>query len=150
MPAGRANLELVARTVGKVGYEDLPDAGRHQLPHRMRAAVPAIEVPDHAHPLRVRRPHGEMNASHPGNRKTMRAQLLPCAVMRAFAEKVEVEVGEDLAELIGVDDVARRRPFAYAEPVREVLDTPVEGYRRLEQPIGSTALHAEHPVVGDQ
>ena len=73
----------------------------------MHAAVPAVEVADHAHALRVGRPHGEVHAGDAADRHHVRAELLPRAKVRALAEQVQVEVGEDLTELIGIDDLAR-------------------------------------------
>ena len=116
----------------------------------MRAAVPAIEVADDADALRVGRPDGEVHAGDAADRQAMGAELLPRAVVRPLAEQVQIEVGEDLAELIGIDDVAGDGAFAHAEAVGEVLRAAVERHRRLEQPVGPPALHAVDPVVRDQ
>jgi hypothetical protein len=70
--------------------------------------------------------------------------------MGALAEEVEVEIREDLAKLVGIDDVAGDGAFADAEAVRKVLRPSLEGHRRLEQPVGPPPLHPEHPIVGDQ
>ena len=61
-PALRANLELVLFAVRQIGNEQLPHAGRGQQPHRVHAAVPPVEVADHADAIGVRRPHREMHA----------------------------------------------------------------------------------------
>ena len=58
----RANLELVALAVRQIGHENLPDAGGREQPHRVDAAVPAVEVADDADAIGVGRPHGEVHA----------------------------------------------------------------------------------------
>jgi hypothetical protein len=150
VPRRGADLELIAVAVGEIGYENLPHARRHQAPHDVRAPVPVIEVADHAHALRVGRPHREVHAGDAAYCQTMGAKLLPGPVMGPFAEQVQIEVGEDLAELVGIDDVAGDPAFAHAEAVGEVLRTAVERQRRLEQAVRPPALHAVHPIVGDQ
>ncbi len=54
-----ADLELVPGALADPGHEDLPDARSAERAHRMGMPVPEIEVPDHPHAARVRRPDGE-------------------------------------------------------------------------------------------
>ena len=75
----------------------------------MDAAVPAVEVADHADAIGVGRPHREVHADGRADGDAVRAELLERAVMGALAEQVEIEVGQDAAVAIGIvdlDDVA--------------------------------------------
>ena len=79
----------------------------------------------------------------------VRAELLPRAVVRALAEQMQVEVGQDLAELVGIDDVARDVAFVHAEAVGEVARRGRRAERRLEQPVGTPPRASAYtPVVG--
>ena len=83
-------------------------AGREQ-PHRVDAAVPAVEVADHADAIGVGRPHAR-NATPVvvPTVDAVRAELLEGAEVRAFAEQMQIEVGEDAAvaiRIVDLDDV---------------------------------------------
>ena len=106
-PVARANLELVFLAVGQIRDEDFPDAGRHEQPHRVHAAVPPVEVADHADAIGVRRPHGEVHAGRRADRDPVRAELLEDAMVRAFAEQVQIEIGEHAAVAIRIVDLDR-------------------------------------------
>ena len=78
--------------------EQFPNAGRTKFAHGVGASVPAIEIADHAHGMRVWRPYGERGANHLlaiyAFRRTHRiviaehmcAKCLPQALVTAFAE----------------------------------------------------------------
>src|SRR5690606_95277 len=68
-----ADLELVHAFV-EPRHEQLPDAARAEVAHGVAAAVPAVEVPDDAHALRVRRPYGEQRAGDAVERPRVGAQ----------------------------------------------------------------------------
>ena len=59
-----ANLIFIMRPFFNAWDEQLPNAGRTEMPHRMKPAVPTVEVADHTDPLRVRRPDRETGARH--------------------------------------------------------------------------------------
>ena len=59
------HLVFVDLALAEIGNEELPDAGGAPVAHRVPAAVPVIEVADHADPLRVRCPDREMDALEP-------------------------------------------------------------------------------------
>ena len=59
------HLVLVDLALAEIGNEKLPDAGGAAISHRVPAAVPVIEIADHADALRVRGPDGEMDAANP-------------------------------------------------------------------------------------
>ena len=81
---------------------------------------------------------------------TMRAELLPRAQVRALAEQVQVEVRQDLAELIGIGDLARASVFMRAESIREIRRASLERQPRLEQAVGMPAWHRRDLPVGDR
>ncbi len=114
----RADLEFVAFAVGEPGQKDLPDAARREKPHRVHAAVPRVEVADHAHAIGIRRPHGEVDAGGRPHLDAMRAEFFERAMMRAFAEQMQIEIGQHTAVPIGIidlDDVIAG--IADAEPI---------------------------------
>ncbi len=88
----RANLELVLFAVGKIGNENLPDAGRDEQPHRVNAAVPAVEIADQADAIGVGRPHGKVHASGRADDEAVRAELFERTQVGPLAEQVEIEV----------------------------------------------------------
>src|SRR5207247_691326 len=57
----RLDFKLVALARAQLRKEQLPDTGGAAHAHRVPAAVPSIEVADHADALRMRRPDGEMH-----------------------------------------------------------------------------------------
>src|SRR5262249_59540458 len=101
MTAARPDLELVAGAIREVGYEDLPDAQRDELAHRVHAPVPSVDVADDADPLGVRRPDREAHARATPDLHLAAAELLPCPVARALAQQVQVELAQDLPDLVG-------------------------------------------------
>jgi hypothetical protein len=62
-----------------------PDAAGAAAAHRRHPAIPGIEIADHAHAFRIRRPHAEMNPAHAGYLAHMRTELLVIEVVRALA-----------------------------------------------------------------
>jgi hypothetical protein len=110
-----------------------------------------IEVADDADALRVRRPDGEVNAGDRADAQPVRAELVPRAVVRAFAHQVEVEVAEDLSELVRVGDVPDDTAFVQTEFVCELMRRPsVERHDRLEQPFGPPPSHRNDAGGGHQ
>ena len=102
------------------------------------AAVPAVEVADHADAIGVGRPHGEMHAGRSIRRViAVRAELLERAVVRAFAEQVQIEIGQHAAVAIRVvefDHVTAGKLDAQTvvgtrRPARTVSNSP-GGFRR--------------------
>ena len=104
-PGPRPNLELVLFTVGQIGNEDLPDAGRHQQPHRVHAAIPEVEVADDADAIRVRRPDREMHAGRGPDGDAVSAELFEHTEMRPLAEQMQIEIGQHAAVPVRVVDL---------------------------------------------
>jgi hypothetical protein len=107
--------------------EDLPEAVAAH-PHGMTAAVPEIEVADHADPTGVGSEHRERDARRAVDHHRMRAELLVETRMRALGEQVEIELGQHRRKSIGVfqldDAVAETRPDVVAR--RSVGQAPHE------------------------
>src|SRR5262245_8955755 len=136
MPGGRSNFELVAASLGQLGDEDLPHAGRHQLAHWVRAAVPPIEITDDADALRVRSPHGEVNAREAVNGQSPAAKLLPGPIVRPFREQMEVEVPQNLTKPIWIDEFPQRAALVHAKAIEEIPRRPsVRIDEQLEQAV---------------
>ena len=97
-----ANLEFVMRSFVHAGEENFPNARGNELAHRVGAAVPVVEVPDHAHTLGGGRPHREMHAGHLVDHLHMGAEFFVDVVVRAFVEKIDIHLAEHRTERVGV------------------------------------------------
>ena len=62
--------------------------------HRQAPIVPAAEVPDDAHALRVRRPDREAHPVHPVQLTRVSAEGLPETPVRALGDQVHVDVAD--------------------------------------------------------
>jgi hypothetical protein len=62
--------------------------------HDVPPPVPAIEVADEAHTLRIRRPDRKVRSTHPIMLARVRPQFLIDMVVIALAEQMQVEVGD--------------------------------------------------------
>ena len=101
------DLELVVIADAGLRNEQLPIADAAHA-HRMPPPVPEIEIADDADALGVRRQHHEGHAVDAVQRHRMRAELVVDPLMGAFAEQMEIEVGQDRRKAVGVvqlDDV---------------------------------------------
>ena len=98
---GAEDHELVVRAGADVGHEQLPDAGDAELPHRVLAAVPAVEVALDADALGVRRPHRERRAGDrrrwARRRAHVRAQHVPELLVAALVDQVQVDLARGWA-----------------------------------------------------
>ena len=102
----RLDLVLVDRALAQIRDEQLPDAGAAALAHRVRPAIPAVEVADHAHALGVGRPDGEDDARGAAVLDDVGAELLIRAEVVALVEKLQVEVAQDGQEAVRVATLA--------------------------------------------
>src|SRR5580704_16582128 len=103
----RLNFELVQRAFVEARNEKLPESRLAAYSHRVNPAVPEIKISDDADAQGVRRPHAEVNAANAGHFAYVRAKLFVFLVMRAFARKVEIVVGEQRRESVSVKRVER-------------------------------------------
>src|SRR6185437_17094352 len=65
----RLDFVFVERPRRHVGKEYIPESGSRMKLHRVTAAIPVVEVADHAHAPRVRRPYdkgGTLDTVHHG------------------------------------------------------------------------------------
>ncbi len=112
---GANHFELVGIALAEIGDEDFPVAAGPDRPHRVDAAVPGVEVADHADPPRIRRPHREVHAGADAVRDRVRAEFIERLEVRAFAEQMNIEVGQHRTVAIGVIDLDRH-PFRPQKP----------------------------------
>jgi hypothetical protein len=89
--------------------------------HLVGAAIPAVEVADHAHGIGIGGPDGEVDTGDASDRMQLRAELLVALPVAAFAEQVEVIVGQHRGERIGVVE--------FANTLRAIVDAKQVGGR---------------------
>ena len=97
-----ADLVLVAGAFAQPRNEDLPEAAGDMLPHGMAAAVPGVEVADHAHAGGVRGPDGEVHPVHAVDGPQLRPEPGIALPMPAFVEQVTVVIGQQRREGVWV------------------------------------------------
>src|SRR5690606_26277340 len=85
-----ADLVLIERARVEPRHEELPDAGPAAHGERVAAAVPAVELADHADPLGVRRPDGEPHAANAVAFVEMCAERAVRALVEAASEPLEL------------------------------------------------------------
>ena len=105
----------------------------------MDAAVPAVEVADHADAVRVGRPDGEMHADGGSDVDPVRAQLLQGAVLRPLVEQVQIVIGQDAPVPVRIVDlgdaaVAKDDPQTV---VGRLAASVLVGHVQLEHPVGA-------------
>ncbi len=125
------DLEFVQFLRANPRQEQLPDPRATAGAHGVDPTVPGVEVPDHAHPLGVGGPDGELHAGDAGDRAGVGAQEAVGVPVPPLAEEVQVEVGELGRKGVGVD-----QPVNVALPVG-----PVDLVARRDQ--GGVALPDE-------
>ena len=140
------DLVLVDFALAEVGDEDLPDPRRAAVAHRVPAAVPVIEVADHADSLRIRGPDGEVDAAKPSMRPDVGTQPLVIAIVRPFAQQVQVEIGQHRPERVGIDKLPRM-PLVVLDPqpIRERAWPAGEDGRRKNHRGGSAPSATRSP-----
>ena len=67
-----------------------------------RRAIPIVEIADDADALCVGRPDGEVDAFHAADVAQMGAELGVALPVRAFAEQVQIVLGEQRREGVGI------------------------------------------------
>ncbi|MNS29231.1 hypothetical protein D3C72_612260 [compost metagenome] len=125
----RADAVLVDRARLHAGDEGLPDA-RAGLLHGVGVPLPLVEVADHRDLGRVRRPDREVRARHAVELARVRAQLLVGAVVGAFGQQVDVELGQKWRRHAGILPVRRWRRVRPVNLVYSVIPMPVTPGRR--------------------
>ena len=95
------DIEFVVIAGRGVRDEQLPIAVAAHA-HRMPPRIPEIEIADHADAPRIRRQHHEGDAVDAVQRHRMRAELVVEPLMGAFAEQIEIEVGQNRRKAVGI------------------------------------------------
>src|SRR6185437_10747627 len=121
------------------GDEDLPPAVAAHA-HGMAAAIPQIEVADDADAARIRRPDDEGDAVDAFHLYRMGAELVVELQVIAFAEQIEVEVGQYRREAIGILELDLLLAVARAQAVLLAANRAGEQAGRIE--LGQFALAA--------
>ncbi len=129
------DLELVPQIGPERRDEELPDAVGRMQAHGMPPPVPAVPVAHHAHAARVGGPHREAVAVHAVEARRVRAELVVDAVVGAFAEEMQIEVGQRGRKAIGILELADDAlPFGHTQTVREGRGAPTRGRRDARLP----------------
>ena len=98
-PAVRTDdRKLVARTRARSRNEQLPHAGGIAQPHRVAPRVPGVEVADHRHRTRVRRPDGEAHAAHAVDRHDAGAEMRRQFEVPPLIEQMQIEFAQQRTE----------------------------------------------------
>lgn len=95
-------VELVERALADARNEQLPHTGRTERTHRIRGAVPVVEVPADPHSARVGCPDREAGAGDALNGHRVRAERLPQLLVAALADQVQIELTESGQEAVRV------------------------------------------------
>src|SRR6185436_10924669 len=91
--------------------EQLPNPARSVDPHGMHAAVPPVEVPDHANTLRVRGPDSETHPAHAVALLQVRPESPPGLTQPTLVEQVQVVAAQGREESVSVVDIAHFTAF---------------------------------------
>ena len=134
------DFELVHFALAQAGHEEFPDPGRPEQAHRMKAAVPAVEIADDRDPAGRGCPHRERHALDPVHRAQLGAELVVDPVLVAFVEQVEILLAERRQEGIGVGELA---DLAAVEPGAEDIaeDVRLPRDENFEEPLGRQLVH---------
>ena len=110
------NLELVSVSGRDRRHEDFPEAVAAHA-HGVAAAVPKIEIADDADALRIGRKHSERDARDAIEHERMRAELVIELEMRALAQQIQIEIGQDRRKPIGVFHFDHAIAETHAQPI---------------------------------
>ena len=110
-------------------HEDFPEAVAAH-PHGMAAAIPEIEVADHADAPGVGGKHHEGDPGDSFEHQRMGAELVVEMQMRAFAEQIEIEIGQHRRKAVRVLDLDHLLAVTGAQ----VVARRAVGQRTGEQP----------------
>ena len=143
LAAAHAQLELVAVSEASDGNENLPHAADAEPAHRVHAPVPVVEVADDADAGGVGGPDGEVDAFGRAERRRMRAELVVDPGMVAFAEQIEIVVGDDASEAVRIVDLGDVAAWIrHAQPIVQVHVLSAR-YRRFEDAAGMCLLRLD-------
>ncbi len=131
----RVELVLVELAGADLGHEQLPDARAAAHAHRVIAPVPVIERADDADALGVRRPDGEADAAHAGDRALVSAEE---------AMRVDVTAAREACE-VALVDLERERVRVVALVPTAVVRLPANAIRRRDVAARPLPLEQRRP-----
>ena len=97
-----ADLVLVERSFAQPRHEQLPKTAGNVLPHGMPAAVPVVEIADHAHTGGVGGPDGEIHPVDAVDPPQLRPQPVVALPVPALVQQVAVVVGQQVWKGVGI------------------------------------------------
>ena len=118
-----ADLVLVERAFAQPGNEQFPEAAGDVLAHGVAAAVPVVEVADHADAGGVGRPDGEVHPLDAVDGAQLRPQAVVALPVPAFVQQVQIVVGQQVRK--GVRIVHGRLPSPFVGDAEHVARLPV-------------------------
>src|SRR5437899_7320458 len=113
------NLVFVEVTGTQAGHKKLPEPA--DISHRRPAAVPGIEIADHADATCIRRPHSERHTLDTLMDERMRAEPLIARQVVALHEEVDVELAENRRKTVDVVEFVLDAAARYPQPIAERL-----------------------------
>ncbi len=134
LAVGINHLEFIKLPVVRAGDKQLPDAGFPTQAHRMAAAVPVVELPDHGNALGIGRPDGEPRAGNAIHGIGMGTQRFIGAQMRSFGEQPAIHLLQQRAKAVGI--------------VNQVLLTVPENGELIAERIFAAGHHAAEEATG--
>ncbi len=106
-----------------MGHKQFPIADAAH-PHRMPPRIPEIEFADYADPPRVGSEHHECHAVNAIQRRRMRAELVVDPLMGAFAQKIQIEIGQHGRKAVGIVEIDHGLAEAGAQLVTLGANSP--------------------------
>ena len=97
---------FVMRALTDAWDKYLPHTGRSQRAHLVEAAIPGIEIANHADALGIRRPDGEAGARDAVDGAQLRSEFVVNTAFVAFAKQVQVGFAQCRQEGIGITGAA--------------------------------------------
>src|SRR5262249_5284519 len=92
-------------------HEDFPEPIAAHT-HGMAAAVPEIEIADHTDALGIRDEHHKGHAGYAVERHRVRTELVVELEVIAFAQEIEIEVGQHGRKAVGILNLDHALPEA--------------------------------------
>ena len=126
LPVVSLDLEFVMCALFNSRKENFPNATAEQLAHGVHAAVPVVEITDHADALRVGGPDAEDRAFHAVHFGEMRAESLVEIPVVALGMQVDVRLPKNTTEGIWVTRF----------PLLAIVRIQAQGVRKLRGALG--------------
>src|SRR5437870_10164202 len=123
-----ADFELVVSALLNDGQTQFPHSAPDEFAHRIHPAIPVVEVTDHAHALRVGRPHCEINAHRITDCAQMGAELFVNLPVLSFRVEMQIDLAHDWPVLVGIArELLQSIPGSHTETVWKIPRRPRPG-----------------------